>query len=116
VTSVERPADFLQRHDPALLLCTGALAAMVIAGVAFLITGAATGSGHTSANGGYWLFAAFFMGVPGWLGWWLATRRRKIRVEKQLEDVQDRLEHAVELLEGRTGVSPLAVVRDFPPR
>ena len=108
--------------DPWLAAWAGFLAAMAVTAAAFLVTGAAQGSSETIANGGDWLFFAFFLAAPTRMGWWLAKRQRKIRVEQQLEDVQDSVDSVAEGLDRVEELltppqaADLAVVRDFPPR
>jgi hypothetical protein len=100
--------------DPWLTGWCGFLAASAVTGAAFLVTGATEGSGSVIAEGGDWLLFALFMAAPSWAGWWLAQRQRKIRVEEQLEDVQESVDRVEELL---TTPEParLAVVRDLRP-
>jgi hypothetical protein len=100
--------------DPWLTAWCGFLAAMALTAAVFMIYGAGQGSTKTIANGGDWFFFAFFLAAPTRMGWWLAKRQRKIRVERQLEDVQESVDRVEELL---TPAEParLAVVRDLRP-
>lgn len=105
--------------DRPLATCVAILALMVLAGVGLVITGWITDSVHTAGNGGDWLFFAFFLALPGWIGWHLAKRQRKIAVEVKLDEVADDLEEVhdavgrvEELLSPKS--APLAVVREFP--
>ena len=107
--------------DRALAACVAALAAMTLTGVVLVLAGWAQGSRHTAGNGGVWLFFAAFWALPGWAGWKLAKRQRKITVERKLDEVADDLEevHAAvgrveELLAPKA--APLAVVVEFPQR
>lgn len=105
--------------DRALACSVAILAAMAAAGLALVIAGWAEGSRHVAGNGGDWLFFAFFLAMPGKIGWWLAKRQRKIKVEQKLdevadglEEVHDGLDRVEELLAPKS--APLAVVREFP--
>jgi hypothetical protein len=109
------------RADRPLVICIVVLAAMALAGLGLVITGWTTGSVHTAGTGGDWLFFAFFLALPGWTGWHLAKRQRKIAVEVKLDEVADDLEEVhdavgrvEELLSPKA--APLAVVREFPRR
>lgn len=107
--------------DRPLVICIVVLAAMALAGLGLVITGWITDSVHTAGNGGDWLFFAFFLALPGWIGWHLAKRQRKIAVEVKLDEVADDLDLALDGL-GRVEellspkAAPLAVVREFPRR
>lgn len=109
------------RADPLLASCIAVPALMALAGIALVLAGWATGSRHTAGNGGVWLFFAFFLALPGWAGWRLARRQRKIAVEVKLDQVADGLDEVHEGLDRveellTPKAAPLAVVREFPSR
>lgn len=107
--------------DRALTACLAFLAALALTSAGFIAGGWITGNSHTAYNGGIWLFFAFFLAAPGWAGWHLAKRQRKITVERKLDEVADDLEVVHDAV-GRVeellapAAAPLAVVVEFPQR
>lgn len=107
--------------DRALTACVAVIVVMGLLGAALVVTGWAEGNSHTAGNGGVWLFFAAFLAIPGYVGWWLATRQRKINVELKLDEVADGLDQALEGLDRieehlTPHATPLAVVVEFPHR
>lgn len=98
-------------QDPALAICIAIPAAMALASATLLIYGAGQDSTHTMGNGGDWLFFAFFLAAPGWVGWWLRGRQRKISVEEKLDVVQEGLDRIEDVLVGSKQKNRDAVVR-----
>ena len=96
-------------RDTAVTVCVTILGAMALTSIILLIYGAGEHSTHTMANGGDWLFFAFFLALPGRIGWWLRGRQRKIKVEQKLDNVQEGLDRVEDLLTGDQGRD--AVVR-----
>lgn len=105
--------------DRALTACVAVLVVMGLLGMALVVTGWAEGDSHTAGNGGVWLFFAAFLAIPGFVGYWLAIRQRKISVELKLDEVAGDLDLALDGL-GRIEehltphATPLAVVVEFP--
>lgn len=90
-------------RDPALTVSIVSLGAMALTSAVLLIYGAGQHSTHTMANGGDWLFFAFFLSAAIKFGWWLRGRQRKIAVEQKLDDVQEGLDRVEDLLTGDQG-------------